>query len=294
MEATWFEDELVRELLDDESPLFIVPYEESNLNTSSNSSNYTSNSSFLDQLISSCDVLSEQTVESASNSSSLTSNYPSSFMQELLSATSRSSLLERGMCKAESKYTLRIKSSGNVISDDGYKWRKYGQKSIKNSSNPRSYYRCTNPHCSAKKQVERSTDDPDTVIITYEGLHLHFTYPFLKMGQPDNTTPVAKKPKVSSPIVEAHPDDTHIAKPKEPGHISSGPLPMTGLAQEEVVLGPQGLLEDMVPFVIRNPQTNTGSSHSSSVSSCPSPPTSPLSFSWSPPHYSNLYFDIGI
>ncbi|KAL8102333.1 hypothetical protein AgCh_027001 [Apium graveolens] len=284
MEATWLEDELVRELLDDDSPLFIVPYEESNLNTSSNSSNFTSSSSFLDQLISSPDVISEQTVESVSNLSTLANSYRSGYMQELLSATSRSSLLERGMCKAESKYTLRIKSNGNVISDDGYKWRKYGQKSIKNSANPRSYYRCTNAHCSAKKQVERSTDDPDTIIITYEGLHLHFTYPFLKLGQPDNTSPVTKKPKVSSPTVEDPPEN-----------ISSGPPPVTGLAQEEVVLGPQGLLEDMVPFVIRNPQTNTtSSSHSSSVSSCPSPPTSPLSFSWSPHDYSNLYFDIGI
>lgn len=89
MEATWLEDELVRELLDDESPLFIVPYEESNLNTSSNSSNFTSNSSFLDQLIASPDILSEQTVESGSNLSYLANNNPSSYMQELLSATSR-------------------------------------------------------------------------------------------------------------------------------------------------------------------------------------------------------------
>ena len=38
----------------------------------------------------------------------------------------------------ESKYTLRIKTSQNGPADDGYKWRKYGQKSIKNSPNPRS------------------------------------------------------------------------------------------------------------------------------------------------------------
>lgn len=35
------------------------------------------------------------------------------------------------------KYCLRIKSCGNVMADDGYKWRKYGQKSIKNTPNPR-------------------------------------------------------------------------------------------------------------------------------------------------------------
>jgi len=37
----------------------------------------------------------------------------------------------------ENKYTLKIKTSGNGLAEDGYKWRKYGQKSIKNSPNPR-------------------------------------------------------------------------------------------------------------------------------------------------------------
>ncbi|KAL2509563.1 putative WRKY transcription factor 49 [Forsythia ovata] len=72
--------------------------------------------------------------------------------------------LERGLNKEqESKYTMRIKCCGDVMADDGYKWRKYGQKSIKNSPHPRSYYRCTNPRCSAKKHVERSSDDPDSL-----------------------------------------------------------------------------------------------------------------------------------
>lgn len=46
-------------------------------------------------------------------------------------------LLERDLGKVDSKYTLKIKSFDNAMSDDGYKWRKYGQKSIKNSPNPR-------------------------------------------------------------------------------------------------------------------------------------------------------------
>ncbi|GLJ37240.1 hypothetical protein SUGI_0755360 [Cryptomeria japonica] len=88
--------------------------------------------------------------------------------------------LRRG--KSEAKYSLKVKCPGNATGD-GYKWRKYGQKSIKNSPYPRSYYRCTNPKCRAKKQVERCVDDPETVTITYEGLHLHFSYPPLQTSQ---------------------------------------------------------------------------------------------------------------
>uniref|UniRef100_A0A8R7P843 WRKY domain-containing protein n=1 Tax=Triticum urartu TaxID=4572 RepID=A0A8R7P843_TRIUA len=57
--------------------------------------------------------------------------------------------------------------------DDGYRWRKYGQKAVKNSSFPRSYYRCTAAQCGVKKLVERSQQDPSTVVTTYEGRHGH-------------------------------------------------------------------------------------------------------------------------
>uniref|UniRef100_A0A7N0UJL3 WRKY domain-containing protein n=1 Tax=Kalanchoe fedtschenkoi TaxID=63787 RepID=A0A7N0UJL3_KALFE len=57
--------------------------------------------------------------------------------------------------------------------EDGYRWRKYGQKAVKNSPYPRSYYRCTNTKCTVKKRVERSCEDPTTVITTYEGQHCH-------------------------------------------------------------------------------------------------------------------------
>ncbi|XP_054792442.1 probable WRKY transcription factor 57 [Prosopis cineraria] len=66
--------------------------------------------------------------------------------------------------------------------EDGYRWRKYGQKAVKNSPFPRSYYRCTNSKCMVKKRVERSSDDPTIVITTYEGQHCHHTVGFPRAG----------------------------------------------------------------------------------------------------------------
>ncbi|CAO2165620.1 unnamed protein product [Urochloa humidicola] len=66
--------------------------------------------------------------------------------------------------------------------EDGYRWRKYGQKAVKNSPYPRSYYRCTTPKCGVKKRVERSYQDPSTVITTYEGQHTHHSPASLRAG----------------------------------------------------------------------------------------------------------------
>lgn len=56
--------------------------------------------------------------------------------------------------------------------DDGYNWRKYGQKQVKGSEYPRSYYKCTHQNCPVKKKVERSHDGQVTEII-YKGQHNH-------------------------------------------------------------------------------------------------------------------------
>ncbi|XP_020252641.1 probable WRKY transcription factor 4 isoform X3 [Asparagus officinalis] len=55
---------------------------------------------------------------------------------------------------------------------DGYNWRKYGQKQVKGSEYPRSYYKCTHPSCPMKKKVERSFDG-NIAEIVYKGEHNH-------------------------------------------------------------------------------------------------------------------------
>ncbi|GMH05105.1 hypothetical protein Nepgr_006945 [Nepenthes gracilis] len=77
--------------------------------------------------------------------------------------------------------------------DDGYRWRKYGQKMVKGSSNPRSYYKCTTAGCNVRKHIERSSTDPKAVITSYEGKH-HHDVPAGKFSNNRNvnTPPLAK------------------------------------------------------------------------------------------------------
>ncbi|XP_050235986.1 WRKY transcription factor 23 [Mercurialis annua] len=72
----------------------------------------------------------------------------------------------------EARFAFMTKSEVDHL-EDGYRWRKYGQKAVKNSPFPRSYYRCTTASCNVKKRVERSFSDPTIVVTTYEGQHTH-------------------------------------------------------------------------------------------------------------------------
>ncbi|KAF8380164.1 hypothetical protein HHK36_027647 [Tetracentron sinense] len=70
------------------------------------------------------------------------------------------------------KFAFQTRTTNDIL-DDGYRWRKYGQKAVKNSTYPRSYYRCTQHMCNVKKQVQRLSKDTSIVTTTYEGIHNH-------------------------------------------------------------------------------------------------------------------------
>ncbi|GAB2273842.1 WRKY transcription factor [Dionaea muscipula] len=74
--------------------------------------------------------------------------------------------------KSKIKVVHQVAAVGSV--PDKWNWRKYGQKPIKGSPYPRSYYRCSSSvGCQAKKQVEQSSTEPDMYIITYISEHSH-------------------------------------------------------------------------------------------------------------------------
>ncbi|KAL0402707.1 UNVERIFIED_CONTAM: putative WRKY transcription factor 2 [Sesamum latifolium] len=72
----------------------------------------------------------------------------------------------------EPRVVVQIESDIDIL-DDGYRWRKYGQKVVKGNPNPRSYYKCTTPGCPVRKHVERAANDIKSVVTTYEGKHNH-------------------------------------------------------------------------------------------------------------------------
>jgi WRKY transcription factor 2 len=83
-----------------------------------------------------------------------------------------------------------VVGGGGASSEDGYNWRKYGQKQVKGSEYPRSYYKCTHPNCQVKKKVERSHEGHITEII-YKGAHNHV-----------NLHLIADQPLGSNPLLD--------------------------------------------------------------------------------------------
>ncbi|CAN8273851.1 unnamed protein product [Cochlearia groenlandica] len=79
-----------------------------------------------------------------------------------------------GSTRASRERKVVVQATSDIdILDDGFRWRKYGQKVVKGNPNPRSYYKCTAIGCAVTKHVERASDDLNSVLTTYIGQHNH-------------------------------------------------------------------------------------------------------------------------
>ncbi|KAE8673265.1 purple acid phosphatase family protein [Hibiscus syriacus] len=141
--------------------------------------------------------------------------------------------------------------------EDGYRWRKYGQKAVKNSPFPRSYYRCTNSKCTVKKRVERSSEDPTVVITTYEGQHCHHSAGFPRGGLISHEVAFARQfnPAISQIY---HPQGIQLHNGIPPSTTQSHQVPIEvresrSLPESTSQLPKdEGLLGDIVPPGMRN------------------------------------------
>ncbi|XWS08475.1 hypothetical protein CRYUN_Cryun40dG0005300 [Craigia yunnanensis] len=151
----------------------------------------------------------------------------------------------------EPRFAFMTKSEIDHL-DDGYRWRKYGQKAVKNSPYPRSYYRCTSAGCGVKKRVERSSDDPMIVVTTYEGQHMH-PCPITPRGSVGIAPDSSRFGATSAPsFVVSQPLYLHHQQQVQPYIYTSSPsLNITTTKSSASSLRDHGLLQDIVPTQMR-------------------------------------------
>nr|AEO31514.2 WRKY transcription factor 2-5 [Dimocarpus longan] len=99
------------------------------------------------------------------------------------------------------------------VSEDGYNWRKYGQKLVRANEFIRSYYKCTYPNCRVKKQLDctHSGHITDTI---YFGQHDHPKAPNLPLAVGFVVSIVEERPDdSSSSVAKDKSSDTHEQTP---------------------------------------------------------------------------------
>ncbi|CAO2182374.1 unnamed protein product [Urochloa humidicola] len=186
----------------------------------------------------------------------------------------------------QSKYTTKVRSCGGKTPSDGYKWRKYGQKSIKNNPHPRSYYKCTSSRCGAKKHVEKSTEDPEMLIVTYEGPHLHGPQPLFPRRQWASVdlcgaaAAAKKQAETPSPAARAS-DDGGGWRPPPPNALpGSGRVDEDAGPRQQLLAATADSCDDGSTASVPAPRA------AGTMLTCDSPPTTwscpDFPFAWSP------------
>lgn len=123
----------------------------------------------------------------------------------------------------------------------------------------RSYYRCTTQKCTVKKRVERSFQDPSTVITTYEGQHNHPLPTTLRGSAAGLFPPSMFPPSMLTPSPLGRPSFPHELLMQMPNyhHQMNNQAPAGSMFAENFSPFHQyvhqhqvpdyGLLQDMVP-----------------------------------------------
>ncbi|KAH7554536.1 hypothetical protein JRO89_XS12G0232600 [Xanthoceras sorbifolium] len=120
------------------------------------------------------------------------------------SSDRQSSVMERSEVSHSDGKHLQPSVAADKPADDGYNWRKYGQKPIKGSEYPRSYYKCTHLNCLVKKKVERSSEGQIAQII-YKNEHNH------------------EKPQLSRRAKDGTDVNGNLNSQSKPEHVFQGP-----------------------------------------------------------------------
>ncbi|KAJ8439270.1 hypothetical protein Cgig2_030205 [Carnegiea gigantea] len=124
---------------------------------------------------------------------------------------------------SQGRITFVQQVAGDRALSDNWNWRKYGQKTIKGSPYPRSYYKCSSSgDCLARKQVEHSSSDPGTFLITYIDEHNH-PYPTQRHSQAGGT-----KDRFDSSSKVHSTSESSTNKPSTTNTISSLESPLFG------------------------------------------------------------------
>ncbi|KAL3637578.1 WRKY transcription factor [Castilleja foliolosa] len=134
----------------------------------------------------------------------------------------------------EPRVVVQTTSEVDIL-DDGYRWRKYGQKVVKGNPNPRSYYKCTSPGCNVRKHVERASHDLKSVITTYEGKHNH-DVPVARNSSHlgSHALPAQQAPSAANHMQRPEPSQNHSSR----GRFNRQSLGSFGLPDRQQQMGP--------------------------------------------------------